>query len=51
MVGGKKRITPILLSPKKSVKIIADRKIKEKSWSPDVEMACESTSKLNDNNV
>lgn len=45
IVGGKKRITPILLSPKKNFKSITDRKPKEKSLSPEHEIVCEDTSK------
>jgi len=41
IVGGKKRITPILLSPKKKFKSIVDRKFKEKSLSPDLDDVCE----------
>jgi len=41
IIGGKKRITPILLSPKKKLKSMADRKFKEKSLSPDLEEVCE----------
>ncbi|CAI6364406.1 unnamed protein product [Macrosiphum euphorbiae] len=41
IVGGKKRITPILLSPKKKFKSMVDRKFKEKSLSPDLEEVCE----------
>lgn len=37
IIGGKKRITPILLSPKKKLKTMVDRKFKEKSLSPDLE--------------
>lgn len=37
IIGGKKRITPILLSPKKKLKL-SDRKVKEKSLSPDMEV-------------
>jgi len=40
IIGGKKRITPILLSPKKKLKLMVDRKFKEKSLSPDLEV-CE----------
>jgi len=39
IIGGKKRITPILLSPKKKLKTMGDRKFKEKSLSPDLEEA------------
>ena len=38
IIGGKKRITPILLSPKKKFKSIEDRKFREKSSSPDLEV-------------
>ncbi|XP_060851378.1 chromatin assembly factor 1 subunit A-like isoform X2 [Rhopalosiphum padi] len=41
IVGGKKRITPILLSPKKKIKSMVDRKFKEKSLSPDMDEVCE----------
>lgn len=34
IIGGKKRITPILLSPKKNFKSVTDMKLKEKSPSP-----------------
>lgn len=37
IVGGKKRITPVLLSPKKSFKSVADKKLREKSLSPKLE--------------
>lgn len=46
IVGGKKRITPILLSPKKKFKSIAERKSREKSWSPEMVIGCEETSLL-----
>lgn len=44
IVGGKKRITPILLSPKKNFKSITNRKPKEKSQSPELEIVCEGPS-------
>lgn len=34
IVGGKKRITPILLSPKKHLKTVTEKKPREKSCSP-----------------
>lgn len=37
IVGGKKRITPIFLSPKKRFKSVADKKLGEKSLSPKLE--------------
>lgn len=48
IVGGKKRITPILLSPKKNFKIKADEKPKEKSPSPEIDIACDGTPNPND---
>lgn len=48
IVGGKKRITPILLSPKKKFKLIAERKSREKSSSPEMVIGCEGTSLLDD---
>lgn len=47
IVGGKKRITPILLSPKKNVKLITKKQPNEKSPSPEMEMFCEGTSVAN----
>ncbi|XP_050059659.1 chromatin assembly factor 1 subunit A-like [Aphis gossypii] len=44
IVGGKKRITPILLSPKKKLKSMVDRKFKEKSLSPNMDEVSEDIS-------
>jgi len=44
IVGGKKRITPILLSPKKKLKLMVDRKFKEKSLSPNMDEVSEDIS-------
>ncbi|XP_025191363.1 chromatin assembly factor 1 subunit A isoform X2 [Melanaphis sacchari] len=41
IIGGKKRITPILLSPKKKLKSMVDRKFKDKSLSPNTDEVCE----------
>jgi hypothetical protein len=43
IIGGKKRITPILLSPKKNFKCLANQKPKEKSLSPELKIVCEGT--------
>lgn len=43
IVGGKKRITPILLSPKKKFKLLRDIP-KEKILSSEMKIACEETS-------
>lgn len=51
IVGGKKRITPILLSPKKKFKSMVDRKFKEKSLSPDLEEVCKDIPVPNIKNV
>lgn len=51
IVGGKKRITPILLSPKKKLKVISDKTFKEKSPSPGIEIICQETRISNDKTV
>lgn len=41
IVGGKKRITPILLSPKKKLKSMVDGNFKEKFLSPNMDEVSE----------
>lgn len=51
IVGGKKRITPILLSPKKNLKVKADERPQEISFSPEIEIVCDETSASNPNDT
>lgn len=43
IVGGKKRITPILLSPKKNFKLGTDKKSMKRSLSPEIEIVSNET--------
>lgn len=43
IIDGKKRITPILLSPKKNLKLKADNKSMKRSLSPEIEKVCKET--------
>lgn len=43
-VDGKKRITPIFLSPKKKIKLLSNDEPNEKSGSPEIKITCEETS-------
>lgn len=43
IIGGKKRITPILLSPKKNFKLGTDKKSMKRSLSPDIEIVGKET--------
>lgn len=38
MIDGKKRITPILISPKKNFKFVTDKKSIKRSLSPEIEI-------------
>lgn len=49
IVGGKKRITPVLLSPKKNFKLVTNKKCREKSLSPKLE--CEVMPIPNDETI
>lgn len=48
IVNGKKRITPILISPQKKFEVDHGKKPREQCWSPEMKIACQGTSVPND---
>ncbi|VVC40868.1 Chromatin assembly factor 1 subunit A,Armadillo-like helical [Cinara cedri] len=48
IVDGKKRITPISLSPKKKLKLVIEKKPREQSWSPEMNTTCQGKLVPND---